>query len=66
VLRGKNAPPEERVLEVFFSLPQRSGPAPSRIAFQTGHRLYPLATSVDSRGVAKAILLSEKTLMVKR
>ena len=50
VLRGKNAPPEDRVVEVLFSLPQRSGPAPSRIAFQTNHGLYPLATNVDSRG----------------
>jgi hypothetical protein len=59
VLRGKNVPNERRIVEVFLSSPQRSGRVPSQIAFQTDRRLYPLATNVDSRGVAKSVLALE-------
>src|SRR4051812_22393394 len=56
VLHGRNVPRQNRVVEVPFSLPQRSVPVSSRVAFQTNRRAYPLAINVDSRGIAKSIL----------
>jgi len=60
VLRGKNVPNDHRIVEVFLSSPQRSGRVPARVAFQTDRRLYPLATNVDSRGIAKSVLALEE------
>jgi len=59
IVRGRNVSNEHRVVEVLFGLSQRSGPVPSRVAFQANRREYPLATNVDDRGVAKAILAFE-------
>jgi hypothetical protein len=59
VLRGKNGSSEHRVMEVFLSSPERSGHVTSRVAFQTDRQLYPLATNIDSRGVAKSVMALE-------
>jgi hypothetical protein len=56
VLRGKNVPNEHRIVEVFFSPPQRSDHVISRIAFQADGRLHPLASNIDRRGVSKSVL----------
>jgi len=56
VLRGRNLPNEHRRVEIFLTSRPRSGRVPSRFAFRTDRRLYPLATNIDSRGIAKSVV----------
>jgi len=56
VLRGRNVPKENPVVEVFLSLPQRPASEPSRVVLQMNHRTYPLAFNVDGQGVAQSIV----------
>ncbi len=56
---GKNVANEHRIVDVFFSSPQRSGHVTSRIAFQADGRLHLLASNMDGRGVSKSVMAFE-------
>ena len=60
VLRGRDLPPGQRVVEIFLTSQQRlSGRVPSTVMLLMDHRPYPLATNVDSRGIVKSVLSFE-------
>ena len=59
VLRGKDLPHAQRVVEILLRSQRRSSRVPSPVTFQKDHRPYPLATNVDSRGVVKAVMSLE-------
>lgn len=56
VLRGKDQPHAERVVEIYVTARRPSSRALSAVTFQRDHTPYPLATNVDNRGVVKSVM----------